>query len=308
MIRADKDVNARMIEHIEIHLKYEGPDVQRGTMALQDVIPVLQGISGAYIRLASTEDPSFTHRITLADVRQGSADIVLEVIEWLVENKEPIAAATGLTTLAGVGYKVVKRIIDVVRIKKHVGTEPSSERIVAQDSIVIMNSGNVELVVDRPAYEAYKNGTIDKDLERLTRPLQQGRIDSAQFTVHAESQETIREAITTEDRPVFEITDLAVTSTQETELVATLNSLTKSTNSGYLYLLNEKRVFYRYIGDNASNLYAIFGSHEGAVKIRCIAELDDQLEVLSLDILQIEPLQRDMFGDTTSTHPPPDST
>ena len=293
MNRADMDRTSKTVEKLEIHLKYDGPDVDNGTMALQDVIPVLQGISGAYTRLANTENPNVTHRITLADVRQGSADIVLEVIEWLVENREPIAAAAGATTVGGVGYKVVKRIIEVVRIKKHAGAEPSSERVVAQNSIVIANSENVELIVDRAAYEAYKSGIIDKDLERLTRPLQEGRIDSAQLTVHADSQDTLREAITTEDRAVFELADLAVTSTQETEIVATLNSLTKSTNSGYLYLPNEKRVFYRYLGDDTARLYAIFGSHVGEVRIRCIAKLDDQLEVMSLEILQIQPLQRD---------------
>ena len=126
-----------MVEQIEIHLKYEGPDVESGTMALQDVIPVLQGISSAYTRLADTENPNVTHRITLSDVRQGSADIVLEVIEWLTDNAVPIGAAGSLVGMGAVGYKVIEKIINVVRAKKHVGNEPSNERIVAQDSIVI---------------------------------------------------------------------------------------------------------------------------------------------------------------------------
>jgi hypothetical protein len=30
-------------EQIEIHLRYEGPDVNDGTMSIQDIVPVLEG-------------------------------------------------------------------------------------------------------------------------------------------------------------------------------------------------------------------------------------------------------------------------
>ena len=264
MIRAAKDSKTRMVQQTAIHLKYDGPDVKNGTMALQDVIPVLQGISGAYKRLADTENPNITHSITLSDVRQGSADIVLEVVGWLTENAAPLGGAASIAALSAVGYAVVKKIIDVIRIKKHVGSDPSNERIVAQNSIAIINSSNIEIIVDLSTFEAYKNETIAKELELLTRPLQPGRIDSAEFKVEADNMEAITERITTEDRPLFEIADLAVTTTQETELVVTLNSLTKSTNSGYLYLPKQKRVFYSYTGDDHSKLYSIFGNYEGA--------------------------------------------
>ncbi len=303
MRRAGRDSRTRMVEKTEIHLKYEGPDVANGTMALNDVIPVLQGISGAYNRLADTENPNVTHRITLADVRPGSADIVLEVIEWLTENAEPIGAAAGLLTSGGVGYAVIKKIVDVIRIKKHVSGDPSRERIEAPNSIVVANVENLEITVGRSAYEAYDRELIDKDLELMTRPLQRGRINSAQLTVQSENEETISELITAEDRPLFELTDLAVTATQETELVVTLNSLTKSTNSGYLYLPTQKRVFYSYTGDDRPKLYSIFGSYNGPVKIRCIAKLDDQLQVISLEILELDRAQLDMFEEGSTPVP-----
>lgn len=69
----------QMTERVEIHLKYEGPDVDRGTMALHDVIPVLQGFAGAYAILAAIEDPNSQHHMEISAVQQGSAEIVLEV-------------------------------------------------------------------------------------------------------------------------------------------------------------------------------------------------------------------------------------
>ena len=287
-----------MIEQIEIHLKYEGPDVESGTMALQDVIPVLQGFSGAYERLADTENSNITHHIKLSAVQQGSADIVLDVQQWLTDNSETIVAVAGLTTIAGaIAFPIVKIIFEVIGIKKHVGADASRERISADNnSIVVSNSNNVEITVSPRAYELNKNGTLDEDLELLTRPLREGRINSAEYEVQADNQETLSQRITSEDRPHFEIKDPEVTTTiKEIEIVATLNSLTKSTNSGYLHLQNGKRIFYRYLGDDNSELHSIFGNYSGPVKIRCRAKLDDQLDVVCVDVLKIDRMQMEMF-------------
>jgi hypothetical protein len=66
----------------------------------------------------------------------------------------------------------------------------------------------------------------------------------------------------------------------ETPLVAKLNSLTKTTNSGYLYLTDGTRAFYRYKGDNPQQLHLLFGTYSGLVRIRCIAHLDANLKIV----------------------------
>ena len=290
----------RMAEQVKVHLKYDGPDVDNGTMALQDIIPVLQGFSGAYAKLAATEDPDSTHRIKISAVQRGSADIVLEVWKWLDDNAAPIGAVAGLAGLGGIAFAIFKKIFGVARIKTHVGDGPSEERILADNSIALSNSDNVEIVVSLAIYELYKNGELNRDLERLTRPLEKGKIDSAEFEVRSSDGETLSHRVTAEDRPHFEIEDLAVTSTRETQLVAKLNSLTKSTNSGYLYFQNEKRVFYRYLGDDHPKLHSIFGNYDGPVKIRCEAKMDDQLEVVSIDIFEIDRMQKELFDEESS--------
>lgn len=301
MRRADRDATTRMIEQVEIHLKYEGPDVDNGTMAVKDVILVLQGLSGAYASIASVENSNLTHRIKLSAVRQGSADIVLEVHQWLADNAVQIGATAGLVAIGhGVAIPIVKKIFEVIRIKKHIGSRPSKEHISVENGIAINNSDNVQIIVPLAVYELFKNGKLDKDLERLTRPLQEGRINSAEFEVRADDGESFSEQITIEDRPFFELKDLAVTTTTQTHLVVTLNSLRKSTNSGHLYL-NGNQVFYRYVGDDVSKLYSIFGGYSGPVTIRCEAKLDDKLEVLSVEIYDIDRMQMDMFEDASST-------
>ena len=297
MIREDKGIPSRMTERIEIHLRYEGPDVDNGTMAVQDVIPALQGFSGAFAKVASSETQDVRHRITLSAIRQGSADIILEVFELLAENSDQIGVVGLAAKESGIARHTIRRIFDVVKIKLHVGGEPYTERIsvTGDNNVVIINSDGNELVTPRLSYESHKKGDLDRDLERLTRPLEPGRIDSAEFQVQEDNKETISQIITAEDRPYFEVKDLTIATTEETELIATLNSLTKSTNSGYLHLSNGRRVFYSYIGEDAQKLYTIFGNYDGPVKIQCRAKLDDQLEVVSLEILDIERMQNDLF-------------
>jgi hypothetical protein len=282
-------------EQIAIHLRYEGPDVDDGTMSLQDIVPVLQGFSSAYGKLAATDDPGSTHRLKISAVRPGSADIVLQVWTTLGENAPQLTAIGAIAAVLGVAYKIVQKIIGVSKIKRHVKRRPFKETISANNSIVIANSENVTLEVPLEVYELFKSGDIDKDLDRLTSPLVEGRIDAAEVEARPTDGEVLRERITAEERPYFESGDLAVTSTRETWLVARLNSLTKSTNSGFLNLNDGTRAFYRYIGDNPQQLYAIFGTYDGLVRIRCKANMDENLKVVDLEMIAIERVQGDLF-------------
>lgn len=286
-------------ERIEIHLKYEGPDVDDGKMSLQDVVPVLQGFSGAYAKLASTFVPNSTHNLRISTVRPGSADIVLEVWETIEENKANITSAVSGIAAISNAFGIVNTIAKVIQIKRHVKNRPYEERIAANNSIVIIADGNVTIDSSILAYEIFKEGDIDRDLELLTRPLVEGRIDAAEIEATTDEGNAISERITIEERPFFEIEDLAVTSTQMTQIIVTLNSLTKTTDSGFLHLADGSRVFYRYKGDDPQSLYSIFGTHSGPVKVRCEAKMDEYLKVVSVDIHDIEVLQGSLFDDVT---------
>lgn len=166
---------------------------------------------------------------------------------------------------------IVSRIFELAKLKTHVGKKPATERIEAHNSIVVINADGGQLSVSLPSYELHKEGTLDRPLERLTRPLESGRIEAADFSVSTSGGETVQHRITAEERPYFELEDLAVTATQELTVTATLNSLTKSTNSGYLYINGERRVFYRYLGADYMKLHSLFGSHDGLVESNCSA-------------------------------------
>lgn len=160
--------------------------------------------------------------------------------------------------------------------------------------------------MSQESYELYENGSLDKDLDQLTKPLQKRGIDAAEFEVQADNQETLSQRITSKDRPHFEIRDTEYTTTEETELIVRLNSLTKSTNSGHLHLQNGNRVFYEYSGDDHLKLHAIFGTYSGPVLIRCRAKLNDQLETVKVEIFEIDRLQMELFDETSDPDPEQD--
>jgi hypothetical protein len=113
----------------------------------------------------------------------------------------------------------------------------------------------------------------------------------------------LRECIEAEDRPYFATSEAVSTSTRETWLTAKLNSLTKSTNSGWQYLIDGTRVFYRYKGENERELHNLFGSYDGLVRVRCVAHLDDSLKVVTVDVLDIERVQGHLFYDIPKPGP-----
>lgn len=281
-------------EEIEIHLVYEGPDVDDGSMSIEDIVPVLQGFSSAYGKIAASDDPDSTHRLRITGVRRGSADIILEVWSFLGSNAAAIGAAA---TVATVGYFIVKKIMGVIALKRHVKKRPYKESISATNSIVVANADNVTIEVPLNIFELFKSGRLDPDINKMISPLEAGRIDSAKLSAHVPSGETIEEKITANEREFFDTDEVISTTTRETWLVIKINSLTKTTNSGWAYLGDGSRVFYRYSGADPFKLYSLF-SYAGPLRVSCIAHMDENLKVITLEIHDLEKAQNDLFPPT----------
>lgn len=282
----------RPVETVPILLRYEGPDVNDGTMSLEDIVPVLQGFASAYGKLAAQQGISLNHRIRITGVQKGSADILLEVWDALGKMAEPL---TSLSVLGTTAIAIVGAIIGVVRLKKHVKNKPFKEKIASNNSIEVQNSENVVINMPIAVYEIYKTQLIDSDLAKIAKPLQKGHIDAAEIVADVGSQNPVRERIEAEDRQYLDSEITTVTTTRETWIDGQLNSLTKSTNSGYLYLTDGSRVFYEYVGDNPQHLHAVFGTYSGPVRVYGMAHMDENLKPVRLEITDVQKAQGELF-------------
>ncbi|GAB4329339.1 MAG: hypothetical protein Kow0074_25830 [Candidatus Zixiibacteriota bacterium] len=282
--------SSRNLEQIEIHLRYVGPDVEDGSMSINDIVPVLQGFSGAYTKLARDYGDESEHNIRIKNVRPGSADIGLEVWRVLSSNQETIAT----TIASGIAIEIIKEIFGTIRLKRHTKKQPHTTSISAENSIVVTNAANVSITVPMKIYDRFVSGSIDPDLSKMTRPLEPGRIDKAELSTKVNEDEELREEVSASERQYFDTEEKSVTSTQEAEYDVELNAIRKSSQSGYVILPDGSQVYFKYVGDDPDRLYSLF-PHKGLVRVRGVAHLDENLKVTRLDISSADVLQRDFF-------------
>ena len=280
-------------EQIRITLHYAGPDVDDGTMSVDDLLPVLQGFASAYGKIASGRGYSTQHRLRVAGIQKGSANIVLDVWETVGRNAPHLQAVSALS-VAVLG--VVTLMLQVMKVKKHVKKQPFSTKIdSSMGGIAIVNSANVSLTISPDVYTLFKEKTIDGDLAKIVRPLEPGQVDCSSIIVEV-GEERQEESVSASERPYFDVDSTVTTNTAEMWLTGMINSMTKSTNSGHIYLQDGTRVHYRLVNEHPEQFYGVF-QHSGPVKIRCIAQLDENLRPTNLEVREIVPLQRTLAFD-----------
>jgi hypothetical protein len=95
---------------VEITLKYDGVDVDDGTMPIDDVISVLRGFSNAYGRIASTDDPNGNHQIRVSAINKSS--FAVTIVAWATANATLLAVGTPIAAL------IVTTILKLIELKK----------------------------------------------------------------------------------------------------------------------------------------------------------------------------------------------
>jgi hypothetical protein len=126
-------------ETVPFVLRYEGPEVEEGSMSIEDIVPVLQGFASAYGKIASEQGVGVQHRIRITGVERGSANILLEVWDTLGKMADPLASAS---ILAGAASVIVSSIIGVIRLKKHLKNRPYTTKVSGHDTVSVINSSN----------------------------------------------------------------------------------------------------------------------------------------------------------------------
>jgi hypothetical protein len=276
---------------LEIVLGYAGPDVDDGTMALDDLIPALQGFAGAYGKIAASKGYTTHHKLRLVGIRRGSANIILDIWDGASKNSQQLQAIGSVVAAA---MSVLTVLFQVINVKKHTEKRPYREDVSAGlGDINIINSKNVSLSISVDAYNVLKNELIDSDLAKIVAPLQSGQVDESELSVNADGVR-LGVTVTATDKQYFETAKEPATSTGEMWLIGTINSMTKSTNSGYIYLADGTRVYYKIKGEKPDRFYWLF-SHGGPVKVRCVANLDDSLKPTSLDVFEMVAMQEPLF-------------
>lgn len=168
---------------VEVILKYDGKDVDDGTMPIDDVITALQGFANAYGKMAAAHDPRGQHEIRVAAINRSSFAVCF--LAWVAEHQQIVI---GIAVPVTVG--VIKAIVELIKIKKTMqGQEPASVKIDGNNNTVILTTaeGNTSIVVPVQVYEVYKSKELDGELSKLVSPLKEGSVETLSLSATAKA-------------------------------------------------------------------------------------------------------------------------
>jgi hypothetical protein len=276
-----------MPEPLRISLRYRGRGVDDGTMPIEDVAEALDGFSGAYGKIASQISPETTYILRVTGVRTQSFDLLIAASIALSQYGDQFKAAELVIDAA---KHIFTLLSDVIKVKKHVKGHPYTLSVKGDhNTVTVINADKVEFATTQAAVEVLKAKTIDSDLNKIAEPLQMGTVDAVEVKAE-DGAGKIETTITSEEREYFRPTPSEAL-TKDAEVVGTFVSLNKERNRGSFRLKNNRRVPYRYVGENREDFHEIFGVYEGPVRAWATAEFNENLEPTRLDIKTVEPLQ-----------------
>ncbi|MBI3476955.1 MAG: hypothetical protein HY010_14580 [Acidobacteria bacterium] len=274
-------------EVLRVSLKYSGPDVEDGSMSINDIVPALHGFANAYEKIASFENLSHDHHLRLVGLTKSSAEIHINVLEWIGTH------ATPLQVLGGFASGIVTTIIAVIKLKKHAEGKPTEITAAASASnkIEVQNHLRVSMEFDPRIYEVFRSQLIDGELSKIVSPLREKRINEVSL---GSPEIDSGEIVLAEEKQFFDLEKKTVVTTREVWLEGFMDSLSKSRNRGTFYLRGGRSISYKLSAANPSALYVDF-AYNGPVRVRCLAELDENLEPMQLEIYEIQRMQSSLF-------------
>jgi hypothetical protein len=274
---------------LNIRIRYEGDDVNNGTMPVDEVITALQGFAGAYGKAANELMPSSVHELRVSAVNEGSFEVA--ILAWIGASqfKETLEALNNAADGAKYIFGIVR---DVINGKKHIKSKPFTVSVRGDNNTtLIINADGAALSLPPEAIKLLQSNLLDIDLGKIASPLSDGLVERAEITARDE-HDLIEAKIDSAEKSFFAPGSSFETS-KEAEISGTLISLNKETLRGTFKRNDGHKFPYRYIGENSDSFFSGF-SHNGLVRASCIAFFDENLELKRLDITRIISLQSEL--------------
>lgn len=276
-----------MKNSMQIKLKYSGKEVDDGSMSIDDFLPVIQGFSSAYSKIANYYNLEYEQQLRITGIKKGSANILLQAWEKLGEHADQLQA---VSIVGGGVKKTFETILKLIGLAKHTKKQPYTTNLSNNHNcIIVVNNDKVKQEFPIQVFNMFKEGYVAPELNKIVKPLEEDRIDELEIQGDGE-----KEVVLYEHKAYFETESLPATTTQEAWLTGKFNSLTKSTNRGFFILTDGTRVSYEIKAEEPENIYPMF-IYKGLVQIFCTAYLDENLKPTLLEIKDAKKVQTALF-------------
>lgn len=279
-------------------LVYEGPDVDTGTMSARELSDVLSGLTRAFSTVAYERELGDQYDLRVRDIEHRSFHLLFEAIAFAKANP---AAATAISagsavvlnavtnTVSG-AYKLITDIAAMLEAKKKAKGERIA-RITAQfnDGEVRLLTPDGELIIlTKEQYELLLSQRVDRQLAQIVSPLAPQRIN--RFVMRR--KEVDLATVDAGQRDYFDYREVVEDQSREgTEIVGTLNSLTKTNLKGTFYTADGVHVPYRYTGGDINQLFRGFSARE-PLRVRGKIRYGNDGVPVSIEVQDIDFLQR----------------
>lgn len=278
-----------------ITIKYSGPDVDDGSMPVEDLLQALQGFTNAYSKISKFKNIQTPQQIRLVGLKDESFDLLISIIDTAQQISKTTEQLGTLGLSGGLVLQVIKSMLMLIKLTKHTQNKSFDVKINGNgNDVTIINLNNVKLDIPLDVYDMYKTKLIASDLNKITNPLEPGKIDETTIFANADNEDAINEMVTANEKEYFDVKEIDITQTRETWLEGSINTLTKSTNNGRFILINGDNVPFHLCMQKPEDYYHFFAS-KNLVRIKCIAYLDDSLKPTRLDIFDITESQLELF-------------
>lgn len=281
-------------------LVYQGPNVNDGTMSARELVEVLTGLTRAFSTVAHELDLGDRYDLRIRDIESNSVHLIFEAVAFAKANP---AAATAIAAGAAVivsattnavsgAYRVVTDIAKMIDAKKRlkgarVATLPTS----FADGEVTLAIPDDLVVLTREQYELLLSQRVDRQLSQIVSPLAPNRIDS--FQMRRSNAELV--TVDAKQRDYFDYIEVTEEKSKEgTEIVGTLNSLTKTNLRGTFYTADGVHVPYRYVGGDINQLFRGFSARE-PLRVHGLIKYGSDGVPSFVEVQEIEFLQRGFF-------------
>lgn len=282
----------------QLQLVYDGPEVKDGTLRVEDMVDALIGFGRAYDKIADLQNVPIKQHLRVTGIKKASADILISALSHV----DPNVAMTSAVEVGKYTAAIVTTIVGFIQFKKHMkGAKPKDVQINSNNGTInVFNNAKVVMELPKRDYELYNSGLLDSDLDHLTRPLEEGRVNAVEFR-DGKGKPFEGSRIEAGERDYFSCSAENSTTTQDdVQLEGEMKSLNKDSNSGLFHLNSGKKVRYKLVGKNPHTFWKAF-AYSGPVRVRCRVHLDSDLNPTLLEIYGIDRLQRNFFVSEAPT-------
>jgi hypothetical protein len=277
-------------------LVYDGPDVADGTIDARELADVLTGLTRAVSTVASEADLGDRYRLRIKDVEANSFHLILQLLEYAQKNP-PAATAivagaavvlSAVTNITSGLYKVITDLATMIDAKRRTkGQRIALLKAEFQDGNVIITFLEDKIILTKEQYELLLSQRIDRPLSQIVGPLELNRIDSFEMRRSNSTLVTVK----ANERDYFDYVEVVEEKSKEgTEIIGTLNSLSKNTLRGTFYTAEGVHVPYHYSGGDVAKLLRGFAARDmlrvhGKIKYGTDG-VPKHIEVQDVDVLQ----------------------